>query len=348
MASLTQTAIITRKAVRYSIYFIIILIIGRLSLGIIISIATKLFPAPPPTPTVQFGKLPILPFPKSDNTSALSYTIQTPDGGLPALITQAKVYYMPSQRPDLLSLDNTKQKASSLGFSGTANQQTPTLYQFNSTNGLSSLTINIVTGTFSIGYKLNEDSSPLDGQPPTAATAADSAKGFMSSAGVLPDDLTGAVTPEYLKIQNKQLVSAISLSEANFTKVNFFRRDYDKIPAKTPKPDQANVWFVLGGGQNQGKQVIGAQYWYYPIDITQFATYPLKTADVAFKELQAGKGYIANIGDNTNGKITITNVYLGYYDPGIQTQFYQPIIVFEGSNNFVAYVPAVTSTYYSE
>jgi len=39
-------------------------------------------------------------------------------------------------------------------------------------------------------------------------------------------------------------------------------------------------------------------------------------------------------------------VYLAYYDAGVPTDYYQPIIVFEGDQDFLAYVPAIASEYY--
>jgi hypothetical protein len=348
MASLTQVSITTRKAVRYGLYFIIFLIVGRIVLGLAISVIQNLFPTPPPAPTVQFGKLPKIPFPNNTDIPALTYTIQTPEGGLPTLPIQAKVYFEPQSRPDLLALDNTKVKASNLGFPSSPIQVTPTIYRFTSANTPAALEINIVTGTFSIGYNLNEDPTPLNGRPPTPDVAGENAKSFLSRAALLPDDLSGPVTGEFLKVENKQLVNAISLSEANLTKINLFRKDYDKFPSVTSNPNQSNVWFLISGISDQGKQIVGAQYYYYPIDETQFATYPIKKSDDALKDLESGKGYVANVGQNLNGKITIRRVYLAYYDADVQTQFYQPVVVFEGDNGFVAYVPAITSSYYNQ
>ncbi|HWA52134.1 MAG TPA: hypothetical protein VG895_03720 [Patescibacteria group bacterium] len=353
MASLTQTAILTRKIVRYGIYLIIFLIVGRVVLGLLIGVAQNLFPAPPPSPTIAFGKLPSLPFPTNKDIPSLTYTIQTPDGQMPSVATkdwlsQAKVYYMPSERPDLLDLDNTKSLASNMGFSSNQNEITPTIYQFTNPSNPSSIQINIVNQTFSIGYNLNSDSSPLSARPPAAGDAAGTAKNFLNSSIGLPDDLSGPVTQEYLKVQNKQLVSALSLSDANLTKINLFRKDYDDLPAVTQQPGTANVWFIISGDTDQGKQIIGAQYYYYPVDTTQFSTYPLITSDQALKNLQSGQGFVANLGQNQNGKITIRRIYLAYFDPQSPTQFYQPVAVFEGDNGFVAYVPAVTSTYYGQ
>ncbi len=54
-------------------------------------------------------------------------------------------------------------------------------------------------------------------------------------------------------------------------------------------------------------------------------------------------------GDN----LKIRKVYLAYFDPGVPSDFYQPIYVFDSgendpSNSFIAYIPAVDPTYYGE
>src|SRR5258708_29085526 len=95
MTQLTQIAITTRKIIRYVIYFIIFLIVGRMLLGIGIGIFNSVFPKPPPAPTVAFGKLPKLVFPEKKDLPKFSYKLDTVTGELPALSTQAIVYYMP-------------------------------------------------------------------------------------------------------------------------------------------------------------------------------------------------------------------------------------------------------------
>ena len=62
------------------------------------------------------------------------------------------------------------------------------------------------------------------------------------------------------------------------------------------------------------------------------------------KDVKATENSIIVEGD----EIKIRRIYLAYYDAGIYTEFLQPIYVFEGDNDFVAYTPAITSNYYSE
>ena len=87
---------------------------------------------------------------------------------------------------------------------------------------------------------------------------------------------------------------------------------------------------------------------YFPVDKAKFATYPLKSSSQAFEELKNSQAYIASIGQNLGGLVSIRKVYLAYYDAGFPVDFYQPIIVFEGDKNFMAYVPAVISDYYGD
>jgi hypothetical protein len=39
---------------------------------------------------------------------------------------------------------------------------------------------------------------------------------------------------------------------------------------------------------------------------------------------------------------------LAYYEPVTLTQYLQPIYVFKGDNNFIAYVPAISDKYISQ
>ena len=119
----------------------------------------------------------------------------------------------------------------------------------------------------------------------------------------------------------------------------------DTLPSVTLDPDESNVWFMLtGGGTNQ--KIIAGEYHHFPIDKEKQSTYPIKTAQQAWNDLQAGKGFIASLGENEDNTIKIRNVYLAYFDPAQYAQFYQPVAVFEGDNGFVAYVPAVTNEFY--
>lgn len=345
MTSLTQVSILSRKIIRYSIYTIILIVIVRYSYLIGTTIYRKYFPEPPPPPTICFGKLTPIPFPEKNVQKDLVFTLETVDGKLPKLPPQQTVYFMPKSISTIKSLDSAKQKAASLGFNPNGTELVETVYLFKHNSAPATLSLNIVTGIYSIGYDLNSKPSILEGMPPDPQTATSLAKTYLSRAKSLPGDLTGQITNEYLRIQDGKLVPANSLSDANITKINFYRKNYNELPNVTSVVNQANIWFMLTGAKASGDQVYAAEYHYFNVDENKSCTYPSKTAEEAWEELKSGKAYFANIDEKAQGNVTIRKVYSAYYDPNQYTEYYQPVIVFEGDDGFVSYVPAISSDY---
>lgn len=243
-----------------------------------------------------------------------------------------------------LSLDTTREVAAAMGYAKSETKLSDTLYSFADQQGFGILKINTISKLFTISYDLAADPSPLSARPPATEIALSNAKTVLTSGGLLAKDLTGPTTFDFLKVETQQIVPAASLSDASFVKVNIFRKDYNDLPSVTSDPNEANVWFMIGGN----RKTIAAQYYYFPVDEEQASTYPIKTPQQALDDLQSGNGFIANLGLNSDGKVTIRKVYLAYYDSGKEQGFYQPVFVFEGDRSFVAYVPAVTSDYYGQ
>lgn len=346
MTSLTKVAAGTRKLIRWGITLTILVILGKVGFEVGFKIYRYYYPAPPPPPTVSFGKLPKLPFEDQTDLSPLNFTLETPSGDLPKFPLQAKVYFMPKLLSNLLSLDDASDKAKNLGFEPQGEKLSDTLYRYKSKDGFLRLELNIVTGVFSISYDLKTDPSPLLRKPPAPEIAAALVKSYLSNAGVFPEDLSDEPVHEFLKVEEEKFTTGLSLSEANLVKINFFRKKYDELPSSTLTPNQGNIWFIVSGAREKEKQIVGAEFHYYPIDESTQSTYPIKTSDLAWEELTIGKAYVANPGQNENGNVTIRRIYLSYFDPDYTTEIYQPIVVFEGDNNFTAYLPAVTDDYY--
>ena len=348
-ATLTSVAIKVRRIIRYGIYFIIFATIARFVFlsGYRYYISHR--PEKPLPPTLGFDILPAIPFSEQvAELPRLEYNLETTTGALPEITeTTMKVFYIPKPVPTLGSVDSAKKKALSLGFDDNPIEVSQTIYRFNHKSKPSTLEMNIVTGSFSIAFNLAADPSPIQTRPPTVEECISQAQSILSSASSLPPDLTGNHTHEFLKVEGLNLVSALSFSEASLVKVNLFRKsfgDNQEYPSLTKSPKESNVWFIIGGN----KQVVGAEFHYQTLDETRFETYPVKTVQEAYDELINGKAHVANLGLNKEGKIIIRKAYLAYYDPDNTTQFYQPVYVFEGDGEFVAYVPAVTPDYYSQ
>ncbi len=350
MTSLTQIAITARKSIRYGIYGIIFLMVGKVFLDMAISVYLKIFPPGPPPPTVKFGKVSKIPFPEAALTVRYNYVLETPEGGLPKDIsTQAKVYFMPKLNASLLALDSAKQKAKALNYSDEPEQVSDNIYKFRNPTYPTILEMNITTGVFSISYDLNSDRTPITVKPPIAESAIQIYKEALINANVMPEDLTGPTSHSFFKLSEGKLVNALALSEADVIKVNMFRKEYDKFPSLTSNPNQANVWALISGATTKEQQIIAAEYHYFPVDETQFSTYPIITPEEAFSQLTGGNAFVADPGINNKEGATlkIRRVYLAYYDPDVQTDYFQPIYVFEGDNGFTGYVPAVAPDYVS-
>jgi len=349
MATLTEASIMSRKGVRYTIYSIIVFIILRSLVISGIGLYKRIFPPPPVPATVAFGKLPKLPLPNIVKKQ-ISFTLETPTGAIPEFENLQNVYFMPKISSNLLSLDYAKENAKRLGFSEEPQQTTESLYKFAHRTVPSSMETNIITGAFSISYDLSIDPTPISVHPSLPEVAAQSIKSFLSGASLYPEDFVdGRIEHKFLKTEAGGFVPAISQSDANLIRIDLFRKPVNELPAVTNKTDESNVWFMVSGIKERGREVIAGEYHYFPVDESQVATYPIKSSSAAWEELTQGNYYAASYGSTIEGDgIKIRKVYLAYYDAGVYTEFYQPVYVFEGDKDFVAYVPAVTSDYYGE
>lgn len=330
-------------------YLSILVVIVRFSIIAGIAIYKKYFPEPPPAPTVSFGKLPKLPFPyKEYPFSEASYKLETPSGELPVFIEQLPVYYMPQFSTNIKALEDAKVKARELSFSVLGEniiKNIPNVYIFKKSGTPSLLTMNIISGIFSISYDLSANPSVLTRRPQDVESVRNTYIGMLRRIGAPVEQLEGDPINQLLKVEAGKFTEAIALSDANFVKVNLFRTKvlYREMEFSnvTPNYPESNVWMM-----SNGEIIVGAEYHFFPIDEKKTGTYPIKTAQKAWEELNSQKAFIVSFGSNTKNEIVIRRVYLAYYDPGQYTQYYQPVVVFEGDNGFYAYVPAVTDEYY--
>lgn len=349
MANLTQTAYWTRKILKFGAILLGVIIFLRISFNVINSVWKKIYPTPPPPPTVAFGKLPKLIFPENNQTAGeakLTFKLETIQGGLPKLSTISKVYFIPKEGPNLLALDRANQIAKKFGFVAQPQQISEKIYRWQTENTPPTmLDIDINTENFHLYYDYQNDQEILSSKDlPTNQQAAQEAKNFLANNSLLANDLaTGSAEIVYLKFTPPNLTPAVSLSEADFVRVNLFRSDLDDLKILPPNPKNSMISFLFSGSKAMGKRIIEVNYTYYPIETETSATYPLKTTQTAWQEIQGGGSYIANLGENQDGQIVVREVYLAYFDSNQSQNFLQPIFVFEGDRNFVGYVPAIDS-----
>ena len=167
------------------------------------------------------------------------------------------------------------------------------------------------------------------------------AKSFFSTISFFPEDLDdNKTTTTLLTVTEGGLITqATSFSKANVIRVDFFQKDIHRIPMFYPHPPESTMnAFIASDALN--KEIVQAHFFHQEIIDDLSVTYPIKTSTQAFEELKNGNAYIASY-FGTEEKMSINNVYIGYYAPDTESKYVLPIIVFEGNNGFFAYVSAV-------
>lgn len=339
--NLTSIAYYARGTIKYTIAFVIFLIVAKFLWNIGSGLYLQVFPPAPAPPEIKWGTLPLLQFPDKSGLPKFNFTLQTATGELPKLSPTLPVYFVPKQQISFLKLEEAQNLSRSLGFEGEGEPLSETIYRFSKKDSSLTLDINTVNKTLSVNYRLSDSPELLTLKPRSQEEAANYVRSFLSSGQLYADDLReGSTVFEYLKVEGDTLVGASSLSEANFIRVSLTRAPINDIPLVTPYKNHSNVWFLVTGDTSSSKKIIAGEYHYFPISLEQSSTYPIKNAKQAWDELVSGNSYIANYPANSTN-ITIRKIYLAYFDSPNPQGFLQPIIVFEGDENFSAYVPAV-------
>lgn len=345
MATLTEVGYYTRRIIKWGAVGLVVIMLIPPAWKLAKRIYLAINPPPPPAPTVKYGKLPKLVFLEIDPNYKPEYKLETIEGGLPKLAGVAKVYFVSVNKSRILELEKIKPKARVLGFDQEpvkgADDQT---YKFTSLKFPAELTVNIIYNSYTYKYDWRSDSKILDERAvPNNGQALLEAKGLLQNLGLLADDLAnGKSKITYLAGGSGVLVPTISLSEANFVRVDMFRADKDGLRVITPKGEESPVNVTLSGANDRARRIVEANYSYSRILDNEFSTYPLKGVDKAWAELQQGAGYIAHPGAN---QVTVRKVSLAYYESGQPQEFLQPVYMFEGDGGFIAYVSAVSAEY---
>ncbi len=305
-------------------------------------------PIPPPPPTTGYGKLPQILFPVSIVSTLPQIQLNTVSGSLPQFDDRMRVYAFQQPQVNFSSFDSAKAAAANNGFISDPTSLSDTIYQWKNSSFLNrTLTLNVLNFDFSLSTDYLQNSTVSGGNnlgdPPSAVTTV---KNYFSNfLSTLPSDIDDTKTQTSLfSIQNNALIPATSLSGADIIRVDFYQNDINQIPIYYPHYPASLLEGFVGSGDT-GPQIVAATYVHRVINQTSFETYPIKTAQQAFDDLKKGNGYIANYDTPTLPAI-IRNVTLGYYIGDNPAQKYlMPIIVFEGDNNFYAFVSAITNAW---
>lgn len=349
MATLTEISITSRK----SFLWLVGIFIGYLLLSTIYNLVMQRIianrPVIIPPPNVRFGKIPSIQFPSSPNPSGLMFELQNIEGRVPESTNAAIVYKMPKVQPNILTNQKAKEFAQKLGFTKEPEVISPLYHRFTDPDDETrTLELDTVNVHFIYKYDFQKKPSLLANSSISNKTQAQNeVKSFIQQYGLFDDNiLNGRIKDDLLTVDTDTLAisKANSISSSNLVRVNFFRNDIRGWQVLPPNFRQSPTYALYTPSSERKYSILELVYNYWPIAFDDWATYPLISGETAWNNLKEGNVYIANMGNQQKDKpVIIREIYLAYYD-GIEPQSYlQPIFVFEGDNDFAAYLPAISA-----
>lgn len=211
--------------------------------------------------------------------------------------------------------------------------------------------IDITNFNFSYQYSIRDDVELfLNTSMPERTQVEERAKEFLRSLDQYPEDLAKGKT-NFIYSHYDPLTGSLAVVEspndANMVEVDFYRPDVEIFPIVSPKYFNSQNYVVMVFHNDEPK-VVKAQVKFYKKSEEQVGIYPVKTGDIAWEQLKTGKAIYASWDGNMGDKARISKMFLGYLDPDIYQEYLQPVYVFLGKDNFVAYVPAIDDNYFTK
>lgn len=345
MASLHNVTQVTKSIAKYSLILICAIILFYFGINIGKAMKSVFFPLPPVKPTVSFGKLPAIKFPQSITNRKLSYVIDTLSGSLPIFQRTIFIKKITVNEPSLLDLRRAKDSVILAGFTSIETLLEEHIYQWIDYNTLpKTLTMNVVTLNFQLTSPFLTFPPIIDRSVPNVGDAQSKADEFLNSMKGLRPDMDKKITTIYTyDIDNGRIIEATGPGRVRFVEFNYFQSPVNNLPIVYPIPKKSTMRVTVapyGLSESNTLGVVDAQYLHQNIGDIQ-ATYPLKSVQQAYTDLQKGKAYIAAYFGNKN-PVKVKDASLAYYISDKEQPYLMPIYIFKGLNDeFYAYVSAV-------
>lgn len=192
---------------------------------------------------------------------------------------------------------------------------------------------------------------------PDRVDALQAVTAYLEKAGILPEEdfSQSSALVEYYRSVGGNLELVESEREADYAMVPLSHQPLAGTVNRYPIPGQCqeeNTQYrffgpdnfpsikALVGRNRQGEDVVvGLENYYYQIDYSDVATYPLRSVAEAWQSLQNGQAYVIN--PRQVEKAVIKQVELGYYESHQEQNYLVPIYIFSGENGVVAYTQAL-------
>ncbi|MCR4305924.1 MAG: hypothetical protein NUV73_02470, partial [Candidatus Daviesbacteria bacterium] len=305
--TLTQTAILTRRVILFSIISLVLSITGFIGYNIWHAYYLASLPPIEEKPDIKFGLLPPPDFPQgSVSTSNFSYSLDTTTGGLPKVGTDegfekvVKVYFVTQTFATLLAPEKSGALAEKFAISSPPEIISDTRYRYRDQN--KTLLVDLDNGNFAY----NKESTPsadvnLDEEDKLVSNF----KQILSHLELLKEDLQDSRTKVgFLKLNGDGLSPTQLKSETVAYQISLWPAAIDKRAIFTPDFNNALISAVITGPANNLENYLTLRFTYYPIDLSTYATYPIKTGEDAFDDLKTGEGVVIIEPDKPQVSIT--------------------------------------------
>jgi len=284
------------------------------------------------------------------SSEGINFTLDNPEGSPIEASKAAVVYYVPPTSGKIMNKTKAESMAafSRFGFDKTMEkiidkQNNKYIFSYS----LRKLEIDLTNFNFTYKYEMKKDPELLTKvRMIPESDIKNKAIEFLKSMGKYAEELAqGKINVIYINYDQSTDTSTIVKrpQEANLVEVDFFRADFGDTSVATPTffNSQNYVMFIP---EEIDYKLVGAQVIFFEKSNDLTGIYALKTGEEAWQDLVAGNGYVV-YNEGNKKKVIIRKMELRYYDPDVYQQTIQPIFVFLG-DNFAAYVPALSETYY--
>ncbi len=331
--TLTQTADLTKKVFIFGVIFLVVIIFSWV--GFQYYKTSQVVPTQVEEEKAD-TKFNLLPKPNFNislvPSSKYTYELLTTTGKLPEDLPKIfKVYFISKLGTSLLASNRAKKLAFSLNFNNGPEILSSTLYNFTDDSG-GNINIDLDTGNFEYKRNIATESGLLNNTLTDKQKLIQDFKSFLNSKDLLKEQISSGQT-QVVYPENSSNKAIISLWQDNITEgeaeIKIVTNNFTEGLIKT------EVSNLVSEDNNRYPYL---KYIYWPIDLTNFATYPLKDINVAFDELKTGKASVVK--ESSISTVGLTNIHLAYLLTEEYTPYLQPVFVFEGEG-FAALVGAV-------
>ncbi len=346
--TLTDVSFYVRKYAPFGVLAILFVLIIFYSVQLLFILSTPKESAPQLAINPIFDKIHKPYLTEASPSAGIQYTLDTIEGRPVSATAAAKIYFMPLAQTRFNYKERAYLIAKSLGLDTQSALYRLLGTQVSLSDSVQRLTVDIKNFNFTYSYGFDEHPEVLSGATePVGTRAQDRARELLRAVGRYPDELaTGKTNLIYFSYNpaTKEMTELKDSAGANLVEVDFYRPDREGLPIVSPRFFNSQNYVLMAFYGNGGYKVLRAQVQFFETSTEQIGYYPLRTGEEAYSLLSKGFGMVVANPQQLK-KVTIRKIFLAYLDPDVYQDYFQPLYVYLGDNNFVGYVTAVSDTY---